>query len=82
MAYVYKVIDEEKDELLSVVDRQFLYKYLHDYCFMNEIKFETIIFPMYKGKYLIYSGDKKDLYEVIEITEDGQRKILYHLFVC
>ena len=81
MVYVYKVLDEEKDELISVCDRQFLYNFLQEHCQLNDIKFETQLTPSNDGKYLIYRGENKDVYEIIE-TIKGVRKILYTLLIC
>lgn len=81
MVYVYKVIDDEKDELLTVCDRQFLYAFLWQYCIDNDIKFETQLHPAIDGKYLVYSGSERNVYEVIEVDK-GKRNIIYILLIC
>jgi hypothetical protein len=80
MVYVHKVIDDEKDELLTVCDRQFLFAFLWQYCKDNDILFETMLSPSVDGKYLIYCGHQRDAYEVIEIDK-GKRELLYTILV-
>ena len=85
MVQVFKNIDpadgKEQDELLTVCDRQFLHEFLCNHCKDNNIKFETRLNPEIEGKYLIYHGSERDIYEVIEM-KNGIRQILYILLIC
>jgi len=81
MVYVHRITDDAKDELIAIIDQQFLLNFFHEYCFLRSIHFETQINPKDDGTYLIYSGHDRRIYEIIEI-KNGQRNILYSLLIC
>ena len=79
MVMIYENIDpvdgKEQDDYWQYAIGNFCMSFLYNHCKDNNIKFETRLNPEVEGKYLIYHGSVRDIYEVIEM-KNGVRKLL------